>query len=442
MIMLKLSFTKIIEFYNFELMSNFILTGDSYNVLKGLKSNSVHGVVTDPPYGISFMSKEWDKEVPNTALWLEVYRVLRHGGHILCFTSTRTIHKTATELETAGFRIIDTLTWLYGQGSPKIHDLSKAADKHLGIERPKVPATGGLHSNTNMNDDNWKNIGSGNPLMDSNEPISDLAKELEGKTTTLKPAQEFIILAQKPTNAKTIVENYVLYQTGGLNTKKCSVPIDLNHEVDKRLVYEERNVKGGKVREELNINVNIAPDSRGYPVYNKEGRYPANVLLSDCEEVKRIFPYTKSGSVIGGRGGDGTNGTVSFRNKQNINSFPSSEGSAARYFNTFSQAIYQSKPSQHEKHFGVKTDENPKGNDHPTVKPIKLIEWLIELITDEGQTVLDPFCGSGTTAIAAYLTKRNFIVIDLEKHYTDIALQRLDATLKYNNDTKTEIQFS
>lgn len=116
-------------------MSEVLLLGNSREILKGLTDNSVDSVVTDPPYGLSFMGKKWDYDVPSVELWREALRVLKPGGHLLSFGGTRTYHRMVVNIEDAGFEVRDQIQWLYGSGFPKSHDISKAIDKAAGAER-------------------------------------------------------------------------------------------------------------------------------------------------------------------------------------------------------------------------------------------------------------------------------------------------------------------
>lgn len=172
--------------------------GDCLVTLRGMADNSVDSIVTDPPYGLSFMGKKWDYDVPSVEIWAECLRVLKPGGHLLAFAGTRTQHRMAVRIEDAGFEIRDMLAWVYSQGFPKSADVSKQIDKAAGAARTKVPATGNLHKNTNLNDDGWSKIGDREPLMDSNTPVTDAARQWQGWGTALKPALEPITMARKP----------------------------------------------------------------------------------------------------------------------------------------------------------------------------------------------------------------------------------------------------
>jgi len=179
-----------------------VLHGDCIEVMESMEENSVDSIVSDPPYGLVFMSKEWDKFTPQAFQefsfnWgVQALRVLKPGGYCLAFSGTRTYHRLVVGLEDAGFKIKDQLIWMYGSGFPKSLDISKAIDQHLGVKRKKVPVeTSGLHKMPYMNDDGWKNIGIKEPLMDSNEAITEEAQNWNGWGTGLKPAFEPVVVA-------------------------------------------------------------------------------------------------------------------------------------------------------------------------------------------------------------------------------------------------------
>jgi DNA modification methylase len=111
---------------------NKIIQGNCLDSLKTLPENSVDAIVTDPPYGLSFMGKKWDYDVPSTDIWEECLRVLKPGGYLLAFAGTRTQHRMAVRIEDAGFEIRDMIAWVYGSGFPKSLNIGKAVtDKFL-----------------------------------------------------------------------------------------------------------------------------------------------------------------------------------------------------------------------------------------------------------------------------------------------------------------------
>ena len=194
--------------------------GDCRDIMATMDASSVDAIVTDPPYGLAFMGKDWDHGVPGVEFWREALRVAKPGAHLLAFGGTRTFHRLACAIEDAGWEIRDTIMWVYGSGFPKSHDVSKAIDKAAGAVREKVPATGGLHKNRNLNDDGWSKIGEVEPTMDSAFPATDAARQWSGWGTALKPAWEPIIVARKPL-CGTVAETVLRHGTGALNIDGC-----------------------------------------------------------------------------------------------------------------------------------------------------------------------------------------------------------------------------
>lgn len=226
---------------------NTITEGDSYKVLMDLPDNSVDSVVTDPPYGLSkepdikevlahwltdqeythpgkgFMGKEWDSFVPSPLLWKEVYRVLKPGGHILCFAGTRTQDLMMISLRIAGFEIRDVVEWLYLSGFPKSMDVGKQFDKKAGAEREVIgykSAGLGTGKTFAFNEDNPQ----ASKVVKITAPASDLAKKWTGWGTALKPAHEPIIVARKPLE-KTVCHSIEAYGTGAINLDPCLKPL-------------------------------------------------------------------------------------------------------------------------------------------------------------------------------------------------------------------------
>lgn len=351
-----------------------ILTGNSLEVLKELPENSIDSVVTDPPYGLSFMGKKWDYDVPSVELWREVLRVLKPGGHLLSFGGTRTYHRLVVNIEDAGFEIRDQIMWLYGSGFPK-----------------------------SMN----------------------LKGEHQGWGTALKPANEPICVARKPLEKSlTVAENVLKWGTGALN-------IDASRISGQKRSPEFKNPKSELGYHGGSANSNLV----GWDA--SQGRWPANLLLDETaaemldeqsgvskeplrvEQVDKSIWGTSNKSFKGVRGhGD--------------------SGGASRFF-------YVAKASKRERNAGLeempekttddgreKSIDNPylrgetkRQNSHPTVKPIKLMEYLCRLVTPPNGVILDPFTGSGSTGVAAIQLGYQFIGIELDPAYAEIAEKRI-----------------
>jgi site-specific DNA-methyltransferase (adenine-specific) len=343
---------------------NQIICGDNVETLRTLPDACVDSCVTDPPYGLEFMGKEWDRGVPGVELWREVLRVLKPGGHLLAFAGTRTQHRMATAIEDAGFEIRDMIAWVYGSGFPKSLDVSKAIDKAAGAERDKVPATGGLHKNANLNDDGWSKIGNSAAVMDSCTPATEAAQQWAGWGTAMKPSLEPITVARKPL-CGTVAANVLQHGTGGLNVDGC------------RVGTEARTWKGMSAAQPA---VGTFRDDAWTPkeIENSAiGRWPANLIHDGSEEVVGLFPE------------DG-------------------DASAARFF-------YCAKADASER----------RQSKHPTIKPVALMRYLVRLVTPPGGLVLDPFGGSGTTAEAARLEHCRFLLMELNPEYCADAAERL-----------------
>ncbi len=378
---------------------NQVLHGNSLEVLKTLEGNSVDSIVTDPPYELGFMGKKWDSTgiAYNVDLWKECLRVLKPGGHLLAFGGTRTYHRMVCAIEDAGFEIRDCIQWLYLTGFPKSHNISKAIDKKLGAEREVVGANPNHRPVSGVN---YKGIYAGGNTGASviTAPATPEAQQWEGWGTALKPANEPILLARKPISEKTIAENVLKWGTGGLNIDGCRIGTD---------------IVGWGGRPSSGYSGRLDTDTSGKP-RPVEGRFPANVILD--EEAGALLDQQSGISKprkgrTGKRGGTAWHGQKGIGTPDKIGRWPSdSGGGASRFF-------YCVKASK---------KERGEGNNHPTVKPVKLMEYLITLITPPNGIVLDPFLGSGTTALAALNLGRFFIGIELNEEYCEIARRRIE----------------
>lgn len=237
--------------------------GDCLEILPMLEAASVDAIVTDPPYGLGFMGKDWDHGVPGVPFWAEALRILKPGGHLVAFGGTRTYHRLTCALEDAGFEIRDCLMWLYGSGFPKSLDVSKAIDKAAGAERPDIGANPTYRADQTEAPSFTLQR---NPRLTG--PATDAARQWSGWGTALKPAWEPIILARKPlvgTVAATVQE----HGTGALNVDGCR--LTASGEAQRQGAY-----RGG-------TPAALAPEREGGKVYGPDlGRWPANLALDEA----------------------------------------------------------------------------------------------------------------------------------------------------------------
>lgn len=377
-----------------------LINGDSLQILKRATANSVDAVVTDPPYGLSFMGKKWDYDLPSVEIWRQAHRVLKPGGHLLSFGGTRTYHRLVCAIEEAGFEIRDQLQWIYGSGFPKSLDVSKAIDKAAGAEREVVgPNPNGRPNMVRVDAAVLQ------PRVDApiTAPSTPDAIKWQGWGTALKPANEPIVLARKPLSESTVAKNVLKWGVGALN-------VDAS-----RIAGEYKNQGGGSFATGKFANSNRSNTEKDGAdfIYGSEtqGRWPANVLFDETAaemlDEQSGISQTLSTSV----GFTGNNTDDFFKGKRNkVASRHNDKGGASRFF-------YVAKASKRER---------GEGNAHPTVKPIKLMEYLCRLITPPGGIILDPFMGSGTTGVAAKRLGFEFIGIEMNEEYLEIARRRIE----------------
>ena len=455
-------------------MEKQILLGKNTDVLKRFPDNYFDSIVTDSPYGLGkepkpeevlrgwlendhhdisgkgFMSKEWDAFVPSPLIWKEAYRVLKPGGHVVSFFGTRTYDWGVMAMRLAGFEVRDCLTWAYATGFPKSHDISKAIDEAQGIERPKeIISTGDISNARYVGKDASPRV---LKEVSTKDPISELSKKWEGFGTALKPATEPIVLARKPIEkGLTIAENVLKWGTGALNIDGCRIETEDNLNGG---AYSG-NPRGEGIWKE---NSGFKNDSLNEFV-QPEGRWPANLMLSHdpectsnkCQEGCPIKVLDdQSGILRTGESKDTYMAKASDNNHMQGKNYErpmmnrkGSVGGASRFF-------YCAKASKREKNKGCEnitpkkldhgrehgqagTDNaynrgaTEKNNSHPTVKPIKVMRWLVNLITPPGGTTLDLFAGSGTTGIACELDGFGYVLIDNEEDYIEIIKARIAA---------------
>ncbi len=373
-----------------------IVHGDCLEVMRGMADNSVDSIVTDPPYGLSFMGKKWDYDVPGEDIWRECLRVLKPGGHLLAFAGTRTQHRMAVRIEDAGFEIRDMIAWVYGSGFPKSHNVGNAVDKSLGCENRGHAISSGsqIHPTTGKPRANGE-------LLPKYEGRTDEGKKWAGFGTALKPAMEPITVARKPLIG-TVADNVLTHGTGALNIDGCRVATAEKMSFSKAAPFTENGQQG------RTWNPTSTPGIEREQ--NASGRWPANLIHDGSDEVVGLFPQTKSGAMNGVYQNTLMANKAGVRDGKPIHlQQEASEGSAARFF-------YCAKANK---------KDRGDGNNHPTVKPTDLMRYLCRLVTPPGGVVLDPFMGSGSTGKAAALEGFRFIGIERETEYCKIAEARI-----------------
>lgn len=400
--------------------------GNCLEVMKGMPDSSVDSIVTDPPYGLSFMNKKWDYDVPAVEVWAECLRVLKPGGHLLAFAGTRTQHRMAVNIEDAGFEIRDMVSFLYDT-----NETARALIESLSPEQIKL-----LDASFGRDGMMAWTYGSGFPKS-RNIAALDMdgedAEEWQGWGTALKPALEPITVARKPLDG-TIAANVLAHGVGALNIDGCRVPTD-----------EQLSAGAGG----LLSNVR---DDKPYPEGNgfeqsALGRWPANLIHDGSDEVLATFP-AKAGAAAPVRGTEASmasTGSVTGKRARVKGAFHGDSGSAARFFycpkvtkrerdeglEDLEQTDATEMVNRKAGSVGINTPAAGAGrtsgakNKHPTVKPVDLMAYLLRLVTPPGGITFDPFMGSGSTGVAAMREGFQFIGIEMDPEYLSIAEARI-----------------
>lgn len=385
--------TKLQPYWKSECGQAAIYLGDCREILLQLEPEQFHAVVTDPPYELGFMSKRWDGTgvAYDLKTWKSILQVAKQGAHLLSFGGSRTYHRMTCAIEDAEWEIRDCIMWVYGTGYPKSMDVSKAIDKELGAERRKTRTPMSPNGNVMMDGIGskrpWKELAKevGYHEHDSDDPVTEESKEWYGWGTALKPTYEPVVLARKPLEG-TVAQCVMANGTGALNVDACRVGTtggDIIREVS-------RKISSGSGVYKFNDDSKPSSHMNGeFTKITKDGRWPANLIHDNSDEVVRLFR----------------------------------EG-AERFFYT---------PKAGE-------DDRPHGKNgviHPTVKPLDLMRYLVRLVCVRGGRVLDPFCGTGSTGVAAVLEGMEFVGVELSKEYADLAVGKIKLALESLKPTVT-----
>ena len=473
---------------------NKIINGDSLKVLKKLEDESVDLICTDPPYGYSFMGKDWDKVVPSVEIWKECLRVLKPGGFCFVMSAPRidVQSRMGTKLEDAGFQTnFSPIYWTYATGFPKATNVGKAVDKKLGktrrvvgqrkdiLEKQAKDLERGYRKIKDRYDKGApeRNNGFKTVSADVTEPESDEAKQLEGSYVGYqpKPAVEVILVCMKPIEEKSYIDQAMKNGKGVTWLDDCRVPYQSEKDLKSATFGTQTDIKNNNFNNNRPSDGHVfAKDVEGNP----DGRFPANLIVQDdvLNDGKNRKTTWISDKHQNNRDGDFL-GSMKHPGNQVYND----EGSFSRFYDldawwksqihklpesvqkTFPFMVV-AKASKREKNEGLAdnfeeklqananyrpshleeansgSNGKPHGrysktkNNHPTVKPIELMSYLITLGSRENDVVVDPFVGSGTTCIAAKLLNRQYIGIEKEKDYAIIAKARIkNVESKENN---------
>ncbi len=450
----------------------------------------VDSIVTDPPYELGFMGRSWDSTgiAFQKETWELCFKVLKPGGHLLAFSGSRTYHRMAVAIEDAGFEIRDQVMWLYGSGFPKSMNVGKALDKKLGNERIKTGEKK-THSNKGIKQSEQRTaIGAGAFGQEVDEDVTVGTTEWEGWGTALKPAHEPLVLARKPLSEKSVVDNVLKHRTGGINIDECRVeyadendrsgwhktggggkgyqdsdtfkirkitpeeikertkdgrfPANVIHDGSDVVkdIFPKTGTKGKAKYPDTN------PDFRDQGRQSKENMGIDKLSFGQTENVKRktvnrqprkddkVWTNNNSGmkslqyTIEYEDSGDASRyfycaKTSKAERNQGLNNFPikNKKGGGG----TSNNVWYEDDVNSASGKFG--SEKAPSKNVHPTVKPIKLMKYLCRLITPKGGTVLDPFMGSGSTGMAAKEENFDFVGIEKEEEYFNIASARIES---------------
>ena len=453
-------------------MKRQLIHGDSVKELKNFDDNSVDLLCTDPPYGYGFMGRDWDKVLPDIKIFKECFRVLKPGSMAFVMSAPRSDvqYRMAEMLEKVGFRIDYTpIYWTYATGFPKAMNIGKMIDKQKGAEREVIGKNPNHRESEALYELGFQGgKGDGNIVGGA---VSDEAKKLDGSYAGFqpKPAVEVVIVAMKPLDKKGYLEQAQDNGKGVTWFDDCRIPFEEGETQDYRKTTNRKPREDGTVFKTSGFKSENNDTAEASPM----GRFPANLLVSD--DIIDDGKITKStGGRSGNKKGIGTYGIYGKFESDVRNEDPGfgDSGGYSRYFSLdswFEKNIKQlpepvqqtfpfmivPKASKAEKNDGLDnfdtkqttgggggvgdyiddvnsasgkfgSEKAPSRNIHPTVKPLTLMNYLVVLGSRKGDVVLEPFAGSGTTALACVGQERDYIAIEREEEYYEIAKARLE----------------
>jgi site-specific DNA-methyltransferase (adenine-specific) len=412
-------------------MSYKILQGDNRDTLKTIPNNSIDAIVTDPPYGIDFLGKSWDANTGALETYQECLRVLKPGGHILAFSAARTYHHLAVTLEQAGFEIRDQIMWIYSSGFPKSQDVGRQLHKKqhgkpdkqrfdpaimikVDKDQYRHPTTDKIYrALPDINGDRLAVAHEGQKYGTVYEEVIKVDSEWSGWGTALKPAHEPIALARKPIKGN-IRDNVQKWGTGAINIDAARIAIE----------GADTRSGGSNGHSRLTFGEGITSNEDSFVAYeaNEGGRFPSNVL-GDIPDYQKYFYCPKVSRKERHIGFDEVPNPLENYSQGDVKNHPLWDPSIGTNVQRLKHKILE-----HNKTLGQEHQvQGPVGNNHPTVKPVELMKYLIKLITPPGGTVLDPFNGSGSTGMAAVELGHSYIGCELDPAYVAIAEKRIAA---------------
>lgn len=382
-----------------------VITGNNIDILKAYPDNHFDSIVTDPPYGIEFLGKDWDSNTGAIETWQECLRVLKPGGYLLAFSAARTYHHLATNIESVGFEIRDQIMWIYGSGFPKAQDLGKAIDKRNNKKGKKGPAKRGAErliraTDENGNRDNSNGVWANEVNRDPYTYVAD--NEWAGWKTALKPAHEPIVMARKPFKG-SCVDNVLAHGVGALN-------------IDATRIGSEEMPIGAH---EQTPSLFASNKKSAFAEETIQGRFPSNVIGEISDDYQKYFYCPKVSRAERHTGFEDPGAEkilpIGSTHPDDIKKHPLWDPSIGGDAQRLKAKILEHTPKQ------------LQGNNHPTVKPVDLMRYLITLVTPSGGHVLDPFNGSGSTGMAAVEMGYEYTGCELDPAYADIARKRIEA---------------